>query len=555
MSTVKAIKIIERWRSAVGARSVWHTHWDDLARVFLPRRLGFATSYEAGEQRTDDIYDGTPMQASRGLANAISGLMRPEGEQWVFVRAGDDEADGDAEAQDWLAESEIILAEEFDNPRTRFRQATGEADLDLVTFGTAPVFVGLNKNRTNLHFNSVHLKDAAVLWDEDGEPIGVFRRRSMSYRQLMGKYGEENLSPHAKEKIASANGGQSLDEKVEILHAITLREEGRPGALFASGLPWGGFHIEVAQKHVIFEDGYHEFPFAIARWDTSSGENYGRSPGMIALPDANTAQAMGETILVAGQRAADPSLMAPDDGSFNEINSFPGGLSYYDVETAQAVGGNPFFPLDTGANIPITREMQIDNRDQIFRAFFRNILNLPVAGPTMTATEVMERKEEFIREIGPVFGRLESDYTAPMVEIAFANLLRLGAFPPIPESLAGGNVRFEYESPVKRIREQVQASAAGLWAQEMYALSQFDPRAADVVNVVEYGKFAHQALNLPKAIVNDDKTIQQQSENRMAQQQQAAEFEALQQAADVGKTAAGAAAEAGLLGDDQEARL
>lgn len=540
--------ILRRAQAARANRSVWHNHWDDLARVMLPRRMGFASSFTPGEQRTEDIYDGTPMQAARGLANAIAGLMRPEGEQWVFVRAEDDDIDGAEEAQAWMAQAEQRLNEEFDNPKARFRQATGEVDLDLSVFGSAILFVGEAKTN-NLLFQSVHLKDGAVVFDEEGQPHGMFRWRKMTIRQAMQRFGEENLSAVTREKIRNGRDGKSLDEKLEILHAVTLRDEGQPNALFSRNMPWGDWWIEVEQKHQIQEAGFHQFPFAVPRWDTSSGEDYGRSPGMIALPDSNTLQAMGETMLVAGQRAADPALMAPNDGSFSEVNSFPGGLSYYDVDTAAQLGGNPFFPLEPSSNMPLTREMQADMRDQVFRAFFRNVLNLPVQGPQMTATEVMQRKEEFIREIGPVFGRLESDYTGPMVEIGFDILLRGGAFPPVPKILAGRNVRFEYESPVKRIRQQIQASAAHLWALEQGQYAEADPAALDLVNFTELGRFKAQALNLPPQIVNSSEELERRAAARSEAQEAEAQMAVLAQGAEIANTAASAANTAGLTGE------
>jgi hypothetical protein len=305
--------------------------------------------------------------------------------------------------------------------------------------------------------------------------------------------------------------------------------------------------IELEAKHELAEGGFHEFPFIVPRWDTSSGEDMGRSPGMIALPDADTLQAMGETILIAGQRAADPPLAVPNDGSFDAINTFPGGLAYYDVETAIAVRGNPFFPIESGTNLPISRDMQQDSRQQVLNAFFKNILNLPVDGPDMTATEIIARKEEFIREIGPVFGRLETDYTAPMVERAFMIMLRAGAFLPIPEVLQGRNLRFEYESPVKRIRQQIEAAAARMWVQELIVLSEVKPEALDLINIDEYGRFSAEALVIPRKIVNGKDVVeavrQQRAEALQAQQRAMA----IQQFAEVAKTGAEAADKAGLV--------
>src|SRR3546814_14067211 len=88
--------------------------------------------------------------------------------------------------------------------------------------------------------------------------------------------------------------------------------------------------------------GYHEMPYICPRWDTSSGEDYGRSPGMVALPDANTAQAIGETMLVAGQSAADPPILVPSDAFIDAPNTLPGDLGHSEDDAIPALGSTPF---------------------------------------------------------------------------------------------------------------------------------------------------------------------------------------------------------------------
>lgn len=545
--TDKITKILKRWEQRRGEKSQWHQHYDDLARVMLPRRLGFASTLVEGDRRTDDIFDGTPMQAARGCANAIGGLLRPQGIPEVKMKAEDDAINAQEEAKAWLADSEEKLKSAFNNPKARFRHAAGETDLDLVVLGTAVLFEGESNKRNNLLFQSVHLKDATPCFNEEGAADGMFRKRNMPIRHLAERFGENKLSEKTRQALS-----ETPDKKIEVLHAVLPRENYREGALLAKNLPFMDMWIELEAKHELAEGGFHEFPFIVPRWDTSSGEDMGRSPGMIALPDADTLQSMGETILIAGQRAADPPLAVPNDGSFDAINTFPGGLAYYDVESAVAVRGNPFFPIESGTNLPISRDMQDDTRNQIWSAFFRNVLNLPVEGPQMTAYEVSQRKEEFIREIGPVFGRLEIDYTAPMVERAFMIMLRAGAFLPIPEVLQGRNIRFEYDSPVKRIRQQIEASAAKQWAAELISMSEVKPEALDLINIDELARFSAEATGVPLKVVNGKDTVEairEQRQEAMAAQQKAM---AIQQFAEVAKTGAEAADKAGLIKKDQQ---
>ena len=526
---------LDRWRNLQVNKGQWMLHWEDLARLMLPRRMGFVTQMTEGERRTEEIYDATAMRAARGLANAVGQLLRPEGEKWFIIRAADDILNNLDEVQDWLKKSEDTLLDAIFNPKARFRQAAGEADMDLVVFGTAINFIGLSRKASRLKFLTIDLKDADIALDDEGNPDTLFQQRRFTLRNAELRFGKERLSENLK-KLLEHRSEANLDTKYNFLRIITPRANGKEDAVLTRNMPFTNDWIEIDSAHEVALGGFRQFPLVIPRWDTSSGETYGRSPGMIALPDSETANAMSETILVSGQKAADPPFFAPNDSSFDAINSFSGGISYYDVDTAVQLGGNPFFTMDTNYNLPITRDMQDDTRQQIEAAFFKNVFNLPVRGPEMTATEVITRKEEFIREIGAVFGRLESDYLAPQIERSFTLLLRLGEFNPIPEILLDRSVRFEYTSPIKRIREQVEAAAARLWVQELREMSEVKPDIMDLADLDEIGRHAARALDLPVGSVVSRDKVEAVRAQRAEEQQEALEREKIAQEAEIAAT-------------------
>ena len=524
---------IKRARDLFGARSNWHNHWEDCARIYLTSRSGFTTSHVEGDRRTENLFDGTPMRAARGLANSLSGLLRPQSQKWKWIKAADDKIDESDEFKEWAEEAGDILDAEFARPAARFLQASAEVDIDLAVFGTAVMFVGETKDKQGLLFQSTHLKDSLVMFSDEGLPVGMYRFRKMPVHQAVERWDEENLSKQLQEKFKS-----KPDEMVEFLHYVVKRENGRPDAFFSKDFPWTHTWVETVTEHRVEDSGFREFPYIVPRWDTSSGEQYGRSPAMIGLPDSLTLQAMGETILVAGQRQASPPLGVPADSAFNAVNTFPDGLTYYDPSLFN--GRNPFFEIGTGGNLQITREMQNDYRDQVFAAFFRNVLNLPVDGPQMTATEVNQRKQEFLREVGPVFGRLETDYTAPMVERAFQLLLVAGRLPEIPQSIEGSKLRFEYESPVKRISQQIDAAAARLWRNDLeeMAANTGDASVLDKINKDKYADFTAEAAGIPNDLINGEDEVTRIREARAEAQAQAQAQAQTRELADLAKTAA-----------------
>lgn len=532
--------VIARAKAVKGKQGDWLTYWDDLARVHIPRMLGFSETREVGE-RHDDLFDGTPMHAARGLANSIGGLLRPDGEDWVRVKAVKEDLNNDYDAKIWLEDTGDRLRKAMENPRSRMRQCTGEVDLMLTVFGTGPFWLGENRDRNGLLYQAIHLKDAGIDWGESG-PRGMYRFKKLTASQAADEWGVDNLGEQAKRALKEDSGDK--DRKFTYINAVMQRND---AGRFRSRMPYASLWIEEESNHIVANSGFVEFPYIVPRMDTAPGEDYGRSPAMIALPDSNTAQAMGETILIAGQRAADPPIFAPNDGSFSAANTFPGGISYYDAELATKLRGNPIFPMESGHSLPITRDMQHDTREQIFAAFFKNILNLPIAGPQMTATEVIRRQEEMKREISPLFGRLEADYTGPMVERTFNIMMRAFAFSEVPDVLAGENVTFEYESPINRVRQMIEVEAARAYKDEMISLVEVKPDIMDNFDGDAYAEVMQEALKAPEKLRVDPAI---RDENRAIRAAKEAEIEKQNQiagAADVLKTGAEAANAAGMV--------
>lgn len=507
--------LLSRHKRLKDRRRIWESHWQELAEVMLPRRADFTTEHRAGERRTDHLFDGTPMLARRGLASAIDGLLKPKTARWFRIKTLDDGLNEDEAVKRWLEIAEERLYRALYDRRARFIQRSGEVDDDLVTFGTGVLFVGEGRDLNRLLFRSFHLKDVLLSENGDGEIDTVFVTLRLTARQAAQRFGEAALGKDTREALT--NGGE--DKLFTFLQVVMPRKERDTRRRDNANLPFASLVLDVQSEHLVSESGYHEFPFAAPRWDTTAGEVYGRSPGMIALPDANTLQQMGKTLLVAGHKAVDPPLLVGDDSVFGTPKTFPGGITTFDMQAARDLGRIPVEPLQTGFNLPLGREMQKDARDQIWAAFFRNVLQLPVDAPRMTATEVLERKEEFIRTIGPVFGRLESDYIGQVVERSFNILLRAGAFPAPPESLQGREVVFDYASPVEQARKQIEAAGAARSVELLAPFVQADPSILDNFDGDAIARDTPDIFGMPQRWLRPKETVETMREGRQQAQQ------------------------------------
>lgn len=553
--TMDIQRVLREFTSARTGRGVWDDHWERLARLMHVRRTGFTTTEVDGSRRTEEILDSTPVQARRALSTSVDGLLKPKTVQWSFVKPDDDALENDEEVQDWLRFVEKQMFKKIYEPKARFAQASGEVDDDLVTFGTGILGIDPAEGGSRLSFGSHHLKNAFIQVDAEGNVNGLFLVMWMTAQQAQDFFAKKGVGPGKKAGLALQEEGNN--NKIEYVNVILPRTHFVLGQLGPKAMPIASLWIEVAEKELILESGKEEFPFAIPRWDTASGEKYGRSPAMIALPDANTLQAQGRTLLKAGQIAVLPPMFAPSNSIVGQAKLKSGWFTYYDLQAAVGQGiRQPIFPMQTGAgNIPIGREMQNDTRELVWAAFFKNILNLPVNGPQMTATEILERKEEFVRVVGPVFGKLEAEYLAPIIERVFAIMMRNGDFGVfreglvdqdgqpvrvIPRQIVNRNVNFEFRSPVERVRKQIEAAAAMKTVEEitLVATSTGDPSVLDWIDRDKVAKKIDDAN--ASDILLDRQAVDEIRDQRAQQQAAEAEKVDAERAVAAGSEVAGA---------------
>lgn len=544
----KAQDILQRNKSLCAKRDVWLPMWQGLADMYYPNRGGFTQQIVPGQETQTEIYDTTPMLARRGLATAIDGLLKPSTTRWFWMKAKDDAINEDDQAKAWFDAVGDRMWSSIYDPLARFIQHSGAVDNDLAALGLGYLWIGENRNRDGLNFRSMHIGSCSIDENADGQVDTINIDREWTARQAYQRFGDK-AGPKVMEALKNDNP-KGKDQLFKFVQAIAPREEYDQRNKNNLNMPFSNCIVSLADEAIIDESGFQEFPVAIPRWECAPGEIYPRSPGMMALPDARTLQAMGHTLLVGGQRAVDPPTWVVDDAALSAVRTFPGGLTVIDSEAARASGGKPIGQLEMGANIPIGREMQDDYRKMVGNAFFKEAFSLP-QDQNMTATEVMERKEEFIRTIGPTMGQLENDYIGVIIRRVFGILLRAsvdvkgnpiegGPIPPAPDILANTEAEFEFMSPIQQARKMIEAHALSSAFQIAMPILQIQPQAADNFDGDEIVRDLPDMFQMPHKWIKGKDLVQATRDQRAKATQAAAALQAGQQGADIVKTVADA---------------
>jgi hypothetical protein len=199
------------------------------------------------------------------------------------------------------------------------------------------------------------------------------------------------------------------------------------------------------------EDGFASFPYLVPRTATEPGGLFGFSPAQQCSPAMGSVNAMKKSMLRIGQKKADPTLLASDDGVLSGRLGLTPGYVNYGAINAQ---GQPLVqPLNVGDLNP-AKEILADERGDINDAFLVTLFQILMDTPEMTATEVIERVAEKAALAAPTMGRLQSGLLGPEVERVLSLMMEYAPnmLPPMPPELieAKGEYEIIYTSPLAK---------------------------------------------------------------------------------------------------------
>lgn len=535
MTTNRAIDLLDRYAGLQSRQSAWLKTWQECADLLHPTRGGFTAELTEGEEAQYPIYDSTPMQARRALATTIDGLLKPASSVWFWMKAINDELNEDDEAKRWFDAVGQRMRDAIYSPASRFIQQSNAVDNDLATFGLGYLWIAENRNRNGLTFRSIHIRDAVIDENSDGEIDTIDVCRRYTARQAEQRWGREALGKKVIEALTSTDP-KARDTIFTFVQCVYPNAEKDNRRIDRYGMDFASTIVCKEDQNIVEESGFHEFPAACPRWEIVPNQIYPRGPGMMALPDARTLQSMGHTLLVGGEKAVDPPVWAVDDGMMSTVRTWPGGLTIVNAETVKDTGGRPLGVLEMGKNIPIGREMQQDYRTMVDVAFYRDLFGMPEDKTDETKFYWQMRNERFVMQIGPILGQLEADYPGAIVKRVFGIMQRAGALPPVPEILQNSGARFEFKSPIQQAKRQIEMAGLAKAFEFIAPIAEFKPDVVDNFDPDEIVRDFPDALGLPQRWLKPKDQVEADREQRQELQQAAMAMQGAGAVADVGKT-------------------
>lgn len=528
-----AQRIIAKFDKMKSNRSMWETHWQECMDYIIPRKNDVITSKQPGDKRGNQLFDTTAITANHLLSGALHGMLTNPSIRFFDLVLEESNIEVDEDANEWLQDTADKMFTTLQN--TNFQTEIHEIYTDLGAVGTAALYMGEHDDRV-IHFAARAMKEIFIDENNLGQIDTVYRNFSWTPKQIVQEFGEENCP----ELICKAYQSGSCD-KFEIIHAVEPWEiyeaqeqegEGKDKKIFK----FKSCYVLKEAGAILSEGGFREFPYAVPRWTKTSGEIYGRGPGMDMLADIKMVNVMMETVIKGAQKTVDPPLMVADDGVIGKVRLTPGGLTVVRPTTDV-----PIRPLISDARIDFGYQAVEDVRKRIRAGFYGDLFQLR-EGPQMTATEVNTIAEQQMRLMGPILGRQHFELLRPLIDREFGIMLRRGLLSAPPKSLQGKKFDVRYSSLLAKAQRMSEgqnlARAIGVAAPVIQAI----PSTLDNLDGDKALKYVMDVYGVPQRLMKKTAEVEKTRKARAeAQQQMAQEAQQMQQADIASKVMPGAA--------------
>lgn len=518
MATIEQLKM--QFSQMQTNRSGFESHWQDIVDYLLPFRQDFYVDGTPGAKKMSSINDSTPTQALLLFASGVSAKMANPAMPWFRLETEDDSLKGNREVRVWLDWLEQIFYNTL--RKSNFYTADQEANIDVGGFGTAPIYVGSHP-KWGCCYQTLNLAEVYLAVDMYGHIDTLFRKFQFTAKQAAQQWGDGQVS----DKVKSLLKSNQPETKVTIIHAVQPRPNRDPRKLDAGNMPFESTYFELDNNHLLEEGGFREFPYCVSRYFAMPGEVFGRSLGMIALPDAKELQVRVRDTTKAGQLRMAPPVLLPHDGfAGTTIRRTPNGFTFVRGEGAMQdkIG---VFPV--AGDLGWSEQSMEGMRQRIGRVFFSDLM-LMAMDKQVTLGEFLHTAQEKMQMLGPFLGRLQTERYNPIFERTFHLLWDQGLIPPPPRALLAENgelkYRVDYISPLAKAQKLAESQsiiqATGYLAQAASAR----PEVLDILDWDGAGRLVLENYGVPAKLIVDQEVINQER-GRRAQQQQAAQAAAM----------------------------
>jgi hypothetical protein len=496
-------------------RSSFDTHWRDLSDFILPRSSRFLTTERNQSKRNTNIVDPTASLANRTLSSGmLSGITSPT-RPWFTLGTPDPDMMEYGPVKFWLETVQNRMNDVMN--KSNWYQSLPIVYGQLGTFGTTAMSL-LEDDEDVIRTHPFPIGSYYLSNSDRLQVDTVYRKFSMTCRQIVQRFGLDNVSDSVKSSFES----QQYEQWFDVVHVVEPNMNRDTGKMDSKNKKFSSVYFEHGGggDKLLSEKGFDDMPIMAPRWDINGEDVYGSScPGMIALGSVKALQLEQRRKAQAIDKLVNPPMVGPSALKNQRASLLPGEITYVD----QVSGGTAFQPayaINPRIN-ELVADIQ-DTRSLINSSYFVDLFMMlqNVNTRSMPVEAVVEMKEEKLLMLGPVLERLNDEFLDPSIDRIFNIMARKNMLPPAPKELAGQSLRVEYISVMAQAQKAVGIGSIERFVGFVGGLAQANPSALDKLNVDQAIDDYGSMVGVPATIIATSDQVAQVREERAKQQQQ-----------------------------------
>lgn len=518
-------KLYGQYLELITERTEWEAEWRQISKYLLPGRGVYQTLSRPRKKQltTNAIINPAGEDALGVLTSGMHGGLTSPSRPWFKLRWANSEVEDILELKNWLQDCEVKLHQLLHD--SNFYSIINSFYTEYGGFGNSCVYVGgdTDNDEVAFRFELLTAGEYSFSLGPDGRPDVFFRTLFKSRKQIADEF-EDTVDPEIKKAVAENRVGiLTIDRTLlECVFKQKLGDKAFTRVIYdITGTDTNNLNSE---KKPLRVDGFYEFPYPFARWNTIGNDVYGVGPGSRALPDIKRLQEMEKAFLMAVHKSVDPPLNVPARMR-GKINTLPGGENYYanPNEDIKSIYDMRFDLMAVSASIErVEQRIQRNFYNDIFLGAQRD----PNASP-MKARQVEKLDQEGMLRLGPVIERLQHEFFQLLIERCFNIALRKDLFPSISPELAemAQEYRISLVSPLATAQRLVALGGINSFLGFIGQAAQFSFDVMDKIDLdATVDEFAD-ITGVSHKILRKPEEVKRLRQMREAQQRQMAERE------------------------------
>ena len=386
------------------------SYWQKRLQYTIPHKATPASPLSAGSNAYREIYDASGMLSATQFAANLYTHLSPPGRWFMLSPVVGSAMERDRGYTRSLAERTDRLHQAF--AATNFDTEIHNAYEDLA-MGTCCVAVK-RAEETAFRLSTRPIEEYCFSCDEDGRPDTIFLERQLSAAQAVKRWGAGKIDPELVQSLERMDPAAYQPSRTYV-NICRPNERWEPSGIVSRGWPYENLWIEARTNKLMAMGGTKRLRYVIARFGRPTGMVWGTGPTDMAYGPIRCLDKAAEITLKYGAYAMDPTMIAPDDGSYHPLAATPGGVILARMGATDRV--KPQF-MEKNADHRITEFLFEYFGMQIARAYMAEVFQILQDNKDRTAKEVATILQKSFDIVVPSFGRLRAELFAPVIRLS-----------------------------------------------------------------------------------------------------------------------------------------